>query len=131
MDYNAWLTTWESVSNEMLTFPLASFLDLEVDGNQPGSVFNAHNVEKNFHPLIATAAEIGDILDVKLRPGSVHTAEGGLECILNLVNEAKLKLCQVAAVRLDAGFLDEETLSGLEQQNIPYVVRIKCNRVLN
>jgi hypothetical protein len=43
--------------------------------------------------LIGTAALLGDILDVQLRPGTVHTAEGGLDFILNLVKEAKTKLC--------------------------------------
>jgi hypothetical protein len=80
--------------------------------------------------LIATAAEIGDILDVKLRPGNVHTAEGGLDFILEIVREAKRKICQVAAVRIDAGFPDDKTLSGLEAENIPYVARIKSNSVL-
>lgn len=113
-----------------ITLDVDSF-PIEVNGHQPGSKFNAHYSEKIFHPLIATAAEIGDILDVKLRPGAVHTADGGLDFILDLVKEAKTKLCQVAAIRFDAGFPDDATLSGLEQENIPYVARIKNNPVLN
>ena len=113
-----------------ITLDVDSF-PIEVNGHQPGSEFNAHYGEQIFHPLIATAAEIGDILDVKLRPGAVHTAEGGLNFILDLVKEAKSKLCQVAAIRFDAGFPDEETLSGLEGENVPYVARIKNNSVLN
>jgi hypothetical protein len=105
-------------------------IPVEVDGHQPGAEFNGHYGEKMFHPLIATAAEIGDILDVKLRPGNVHTAEGGLEFILDIVREAKQKICQVAAVRIDAGFPDDETLSGLEKEGVPYVARIKSNSVL-
>lgn len=113
-----------------ITLDVDSF-PVEVNGHQPGSEFNAHYGEKIFHPLIATAAEIGDILDVKLRPGAVHTAEGGLDFILDLVKEAKTKLCQVAAIRFDAGFPDDETLSGLELEKIPYVARIKNNSALN
>lgn len=105
-------------------------IPVEVDGHQPGAEFNGHYGAKMFHPLIATAAEIGDILDVKLRPGSVHTAEGGLDFILDVVREAKRKLCQVAAVRIDAGFPEDETLTGLEEENIPYVARIKSNSIL-
>ena len=106
-------------------------LPIEVDGSQPGAEYNGHYDAKIFHPLIATAAELGDILDVKLRPGSVHTAEGGLEFILNVVRTAEKSLCQVAAVRMDAGFPDEETLQGLESQGVPYVARIKTNAVLD
>ena len=40
-------------------------------------------------------------------------------------------LCEVAAVRLDAGFPDEELLSGLEARGIPYVARIRNNPVLD
>ena len=105
-------------------------IPIEVDGHQPGAEFNGHYGAKMFHPLIATAAEIGDILDVKLRPGSVHTAEGGLDFILDIAREAKQKICQVAAVRIDAGFPDNKTLSGLEQEGIPYVARIKSNSAL-
>ena len=102
-----------------------------MDGHQPGAEYNGHYGAKIFHPLIATAAELGDILDVKLRPGTVHTAEGGLDFILNLVKEAKTKLCQIAAVRMDAGFPDDDTLSGLEKESIPYVARIKNNAALD
>lgn len=105
-------------------------IPIEVDGHQPGAEYNGHYGAKMFHPLIATAAEIGDILDVKLRPGSVHTAEGGLGFILDVVREARRKICQVAAVRIDAGFPDDETLSGLEEESVPYVARIKSNSAL-
>lgn len=106
-------------------------LPIEVDGHQPGAEYNGHYGATIFHPLIATAAELGDILDVKLRPGTAHTAEGGLDFILSLVKAAREKLCQVAAVRIDAGFPDDETLSGLEREGIPYVARIKNNAVLD
>jgi len=106
-------------------------IPVEVDGSQPGAEYNAHYGATIFHPLIATTAELGDILDVKLRPGTVHTAEGGLDFILTLVKAAKTKLCQVAAVRIDAGFPDDVTLCGLEGEGIPYVARIKNNSVLD
>jgi len=60
-----------------VTLDIDSF-PIEVDGHQPGAEYNGHYGGTIFHPLIATAAELGDILDIKLRPGTVHTAEGGL-----------------------------------------------------
>lgn len=113
-----------------VTLDVDSF-PIEVDGHQPGAEYNAHYGGTIFHPLIATAAELGDILDIKLRPGTVHTAEGGLDFILDVVKAAREKLCQVAAVRFDAGFPDDETLSGLEKEGVPYVARIKNNAVLD
>ncbi len=113
-----------------VTLDVDSF-PIEVEGHQPGAEYNGHYGATIFHPLIATAAELGDILDVKLRPGTAHTAEGGLDFILELVKIAREKLCQVAAVRMDAGFPDDETLSGLEAERVPYVARIKNNPVLD
>jgi hypothetical protein len=113
-----------------VTIDVDSF-PVEVDGHQPGAEYNGHYGATIFHPLIATAAELGDILDVKLRPGTAHTAEGGLDFILSLVKAANEKLCQVAAVRIDAGFPDDETLTGLEREAVPYVARIKNNAVLD
>jgi hypothetical protein len=106
-------------------------LPIEVEGQQVGAEYNGYYGAKVFHPIIATAAELGDILDVKLRPGNSHTAEGGLDFILQLVESAQSKLCQVAAIRMDAGFPDEKTLHGLESMKIPYVARIKNNAALD
>jgi hypothetical protein len=61
----------------------------------------------------------------------VHTAEGALEFILPLVDRVEQQLCQVAAVRLDAGFPEEKVLSGMERRTTPYVARVKNNAVLD
>lgn len=81
--------------------------------------------------MIATAAETGDLLDVRLRPGNAHTAEGALSFIGDVLDAVERSYCQVAAVRIDAGFPDDELLSALEQRGTPYVARIKNNRVLD
>ncbi len=41
------------------------------------------------------------------------------------------KLCQVAAVRIDAGFPEEGLLAALEQRGTPYVARLRNNAVLD
>jgi hypothetical protein len=84
-----------------------------------------------YHPLVATIAELGDLLDVQLRPGNAHTADGDLEFILPLLDQVEAKLCQVAAVRIDAGFPDEKLLAALEQRRTPYVARLRNNAVLD
>ena len=50
--------------------------------------------------------------------------------ILGLVDRCKATLCRSAIVRIDAGFPDNDTLSGLESRNVPYVARIRNNQVL-
>jgi hypothetical protein len=103
---------------------------IEVHGHQPGSEYNAHYHGRIYHPLVALCAQTGDILDLKLRPGKVHTADGGLDFILPLIDEVENEICQVASVRFDAGFPEDELLSALEDRGIGYVARIKNNPVL-
>jgi hypothetical protein len=61
----------------------------------------------------------------------VHSAEGALELVLPVVERVEKKLCQVASVRIDAGFPEEKLLGGLEARRTPYVARVRNNAVLN
>lgn len=105
-------------------------LPIEVHGHQPGSAWNGHYHQRMYHPLVACAAETGDLLDARLRPGNAHTAEGALAFILDLVDRVEAGLCQIALVRLDAGFPDEKLLTGLEARGTPYVARLRHNQAL-
>jgi hypothetical protein len=106
-------------------------LPAEVYGHQPGSEYNGHYHARIYHPLVASIAETGDIIDLRLRKGSVHTAEDSLDFILPLLDRVENRLCQVASVRIDAGFPDEPLLAELEERRTPYVSRIKNNPVLD
>lgn len=104
-------------------------IPIEVSGHQPGSEYNAYYQGRVYHPIVALA-NTGDLLDVKLREGNVHTADGGLDFILPLIDAAEAKLCQVASVRIDAGFPSDELMSALEDRGVGYVARIRNNAVL-
>lgn len=106
-------------------------LPVEVHGQQPGSAYNGHYHCTMYHPLVASVAETGDLLDVQLREGQVYTSEGGLDFILPLLDDVERELCVVAALRIDAGFPEETLLSSLEGRETPYVARVKNNAVLN
>jgi hypothetical protein len=109
-------------------------LPIEVHGHQAEAAYNGHYHVTMYHPLVATVAETGDLLDVDLRRGNAHTAEGGLEFIEPLLDRVEKEICQVAAVRIDAGFPDEKLLGGLERRGpcgTPYVARVKNNAVLD
>jgi hypothetical protein len=106
-------------------------LPIEVHGHQPGSEHNGHYGARIYHPIVATAAGIGDLLDVQLRKGNAHTAEGGIDFILSLLDRVERELCQVSAVRMDAGFPEEKLLAALENRGTPYVARVRNNRVLD
>jgi Transposase DDE domain group 1 len=106
-------------------------LPVEVYGHQAGSAYNGHYHARIYHPLMCSLAETGDILGAKLRPGNVHTAQGGLDFILPLIDKVEASLCQVASVRIDAGFPEDTLLEAMEQRELPYVARIKNNPVLD
>jgi hypothetical protein len=106
-------------------------LPVEVHGHQPGSEYNGHYHARIYHPIIASLAETGDLLDIRLRPGNVHGAEGALEFVTALVERVEKRLCQVASVRMDAGFPEEKLLAALEKRTTPYVARVRNNSVLD
>ena len=106
-------------------------LPVEVHGQQLGSEYNGHYHVRMYHPLVATVGETGDLLDLELRAGAVHTADGGLEFILALLDKVESRLCQVASVRIDAGFPEEKLLGAMEGRHTAYVARVKNNPVLD
>jgi hypothetical protein len=105
-------------------------LPVEVEGHQPGSAYNGHHHRRIYHPLVASIAETGDLLDVRLREGNVHSASGALEFIEELLERVEKHICQVAAVRFDAGFPEEKLLARLEERGTPYVARVRSTAVL-
>ncbi len=106
-------------------------LPIDVHGHQPGSEYNGHYHSRIYHPIVASLAETGDLVDLRLREGNVHSADGALEFVLSVVERVEQKLCQVASVRMDAGFPEEKLLAGLEGRSTPYVARVKNNAVLD
>jgi hypothetical protein len=57
--------------------------------------------------------------------------DGALDVILDVVDQARKSFCDVAMVRIDAGFPSAALLAGLEARDIDYVSRLKANRVLD
>lgn len=105
-------------------------IPLEVHGEQPGSAYNGHYQARIYHPLVASVAETGDFLDVQLREGNVHTADGCLGFILNILEKIK-GACLWPFLRIDAGFPEDGLLSAVEKACVRYVARIKNNPVLD
>lgn len=104
---------------------------VEVHGHQPKAEWNGHYNARIYHPLITSIAETGDMLDARLRAGNVGTAEGALDVILDVVDRARKSFCDVAMVRIDAGFPSAALLAGLEARGIDYVSRLRANPVLD
>jgi hypothetical protein len=99
-----------------------------VHGYQPGSGYNGHYGVQCYHPVLVSWDQ-GDFLAARLRPGNVHTAEGGLDFVLPVLRWAKTQ-ARTVWVRMDAGFPGAELLGGLEAEGCRYVARLKANRKL-
>jgi len=48
-----------------------------------------------------------------------------------LLDDVERELCQVASVRIDAGFPEENLMASMEGRETPYVARVKNNAVLD
>ena len=105
-------------------------LPVEVHGAQPGSEWNGHYHARIYHPLIASVGETGDLVDARLRNGRVHTADGGLDFITEVLERAERHLCKKPLVRFDAGYPGEALMSALEARGTHFVARIRNNAVL-
>jgi hypothetical protein len=103
-------------------------LPREVFGHQPGSAWSGHYRMRCYHPLVVRS-EWGDYLGAKLRPGNVHTAEGGLAFVLPILRRAK-EWAEQVWLRADAGFPEPEFLDTLEEEGFLYVARLKSNAAL-
>jgi hypothetical protein len=103
-------------------------LPYEVHGHQPGSARNGHYRVRCYHPLLMRS-EHGDYLGAKLRPGNVHTADGGLQFALPILRRARNWAKQVW-LRIDAGFPERKMLDRLEEEGFLYVARLNGNPVL-
>ena len=105
-------------------------LPAQVHGQQSGSEYNGYYGQRMFHALIASCAESGEMLGGTLRPGAVGSADGALEFIRSVVERVR-RVCESVLVRLDPGFPDGQTLTGLESAGIDYVARLRNNAVLD
>jgi hypothetical protein len=106
-------------------------LPIEVHGHQPKAEWHGHYGARIYHPLITSIAETGDMLDARLRPGNVGTADGALDVILDVVERAEASLCKITHVRIDAGFPSGELMAGLDNRGVHFVARLRGNAALD
>jgi len=124
-----------------VTIDIDSF-PIDVHGHQPGASYNGHYRETVYHPLVASYCVAGDydsmheghrlgngFLHAILRQGQAHTAHGIRRFLNEVIVKAK-RLGYVIDFRMDAGYVDGETLDRLTDENLHFLGRIKSNAVL-
>jgi hypothetical protein len=86
--------------------------EIPVDGEQEQSADNGHFESRCYHPLLVFHRE-GDSLAAKLRPGHVHSAEGGEELRLPEIAYNLGNLWRRVVLRLRVG---KWSLTSLQQR---------------
>lgn len=99
-----------------------------VHGHQPGTAWNGHYRMCCYHPLVVRSST-GVYLGAKLRPGNVHTAEGGMAFVLPILRRVRQRTERVW-LRVDAGFPEPQLLGALEDEDFLYVARLRSNAAL-
>jgi hypothetical protein len=100
----------------------------ETYGEQEGSVYNGHFGCTCYHPLFCFN-QFGDVEEVMLRQGNVHTAEDWrsvLEPVVARYRGGKFPFY----FRADAGFANPEVYEFVETEGYKYTIRLPGNDVL-
>ena len=101
-----------------------------VHGQQAGSEYNGHDKARCYHPLGVMLGETGDWLDLELRPGNVHTANGAKAMLGPLIDQTRERIADTVYARGDAGFIEPGFLDMLDEKGVPYALRLPTNSVL-
>lgn len=125
-----------------ITIDIDSFPIL-VHGHQPGAAYNGHYKDTVYHPLVASYSVAGGydsmheghrlgngFVHAILRQGQVHTAQGVLRFVQEVVRKGK-RLGFSVDLRIDAGYTDGETLDYLTDEKVHFIGRLKSNAVLD
>ena len=102
-------------------------LPIEVHGHQGGSAFHGLYGARIDSPLVASLAEIGDMVGGVLREGNAGPAENADTWIPHLVRRLNESTGAQVRVRIDAGFTDNATLEALEDREIEYLGRLRSH----
>src|SRR4029453_19077512 len=71
----------------------------------------------------------GYCLAAPLRPGNVHSADGGDKILLPIIERSQVR-GQTVVVRADAAFATPALYEALEQRGVAYPIRLPANQVL-
>ncbi len=99
--------------------------DIPVYGEQVHSAYNNHFESTCFHPPLLFNRE-GDCVAAKLRPGSVHSADGWDVLLLPEIERQQNQGKEVV-FRADAAFPKPELYEALEERGVKYAIRPPAN----
>jgi hypothetical protein len=98
----------------------------EVHGYQKQGACFGYTRERGYHPLLASRADTGEVLHVRLRKGSANTARGALRFVEELI--ARVERAGAAGeklLRADSGFWSSKIFARLERAGWSYSIGVR------
>jgi hypothetical protein len=110
---------------ERLVVDLDSFIG-EVHGYQKQGAAFGYTRERGYHPLLASRADTGEVLHIRLRKGSANTSRG----VLRFVEELIARVQRAGAegpklLRADSGFWSRKVFARLERAGWRYSIGVR------
>ena len=98
----------------------------EVCGKQKHGAGYGYTKKLGYHPILATRAQTGEVLHVRMRKGQANTGRGAVRFIEELVARVRRAGATGEVVmRFDSGFWSNATISVLERLDVGYTMGIK------
>lgn len=120
--------------------PGAAPLTIDVDSTicetyglqkQGGSRFTYTHV-RGYHPLVAVAAGLGDVLHARLRGGPAFTARGAASFITETVTRVRAAgATGLLTVRADSGFYNHKVVGACRRLGVRYSITVRLSPALH
>jgi hypothetical protein len=98
----------------------------EVCGKAKGGAGYGYTHRLGYHPLVATRADTGEVLHVRLRKGAANTQRGAVRFVEELV--ARVRRAGASGdliMRFDSGFWSNTTLATLERLDVGFTMGVR------
>jgi len=120
----AW-TAGAGPGHQRLVVDVDSFVGEVFGRSKQGAAFGYTRV-RGYHPLIATRADTGEVLHVRLRKGSANTSRG----MLRFTDELIARVARAGAtgpklLRADSGFWSHKTFERLERAGWQFSIGVR------
>jgi hypothetical protein len=98
----------------------------EVHGyNKQGAGF-AYTRVRGYHPLIATRADTGEVLHVRMRKGQANTMRGAQRFVRELAGRVRRAgACGPLTIRADSGFWSQKVIAACRAHNIRFSISVR------
>jgi Transposase DDE domain group 1 len=94
---------------------------------QGGSKFTYTKV-RDYHPLLAVAAELGDVLHTRLRGGSAFTARGAASFITETIDRVRaVGATGLGTLRADSGFYNHTVVAACHKLGVRFSITVRLS----